>query len=67
MYKIINQSQRSFTVRAEDVVSGGIKGHKTNERIIEAGPNVVEVSDTLGRTLKGYAGILVIEEVKKGK
>lgn len=62
MYKIINQSARSFIVKAEDVIKGGKKGHKDNEKIIESGASVVEVSDELGENLSTYSGILIVEK-----
>jgi hypothetical protein len=73
MYKIINQGTRSFIVKAKDVLKGGQKGTKSEEKIITASPSVVEVTDELGRFLSTYAGILVVEapanepKIKKGK
>lgn len=65
MYKIMNQSARSFIVRAEDVIKGGTKAQNTKEKIIPGGPNIVEVTDKLGKSLKGYAGILIVEIIEE--
>ncbi len=61
MYKLINQGQRSFIVSSKEVIKGGEKGKNAEEKIIVAGPKVVEVSDKLGKSLATYPGILVVE------
>jgi len=67
MYRITNSSNRSFIVRAEDVIKGASAGHKKEEKIIEPGKGIVEVSDKLGKNLVGYAGITVVEIVEEKK
>ena len=69
--KLINQSARSFIVRADEVIKGGEKGKTPDEKIIVPGSKVVEVSSKLGKFLKTYTGIMVLDEEeeapKKGK
>ncbi len=72
MYRIINQSPRTFIVKAEDVLKGAKKHPIKGEVEIQSGPGIIEVTDKLGKTLKTYPGILVVEileekEPKKGK
>lgn len=61
MYKIINQSSRSFIVKADSVIKGGKEHSIKNEKIIPPGPGTVEVKDELGASLATYTGILVVE------
>lgn len=63
MIKIINQSQRSFIVKASQVLKGGLSGGNALEKIIPASPKVIEVTTKLGKFLATYQGILVVEEV----
>ena len=74
MYKIMNNSQRSFIVGAEDVIKGGerFNSRKIQDKQIVSvklhpGKEVVEVSDKLGKELSTYQGIVVVEIVKEKK
>jgi len=67
MYRITNGSNRSFIVRSEDVIKGASAGHKKEEKIIEPGKGIIEVTDKLGKNLVSYPGITVIEIVKETK
>lgn len=61
MYKIINQSKRSFIVKATEVLKGGEKHPIKGEMVIAPGTKVYEVTDELGKILTTYSDILVVE------
>ncbi len=67
MYRIINQSPRTFIVKAEGVLKGGKKHPIKGELEIPPSPSIVEVTDKLGKTLKTYSGILVVEAIEEPK
>lgn len=67
MYRITNNSARAFIVRSEDVIKGASTGAKKEEKIIQPGKGIVEVTDKLGKNLATYAGITVVEIVKEEK
>lgn len=67
MYRIMNDSKRSFIVRADEVIKGGKVGQEKGTKIIPAGKAIVEVSDKLGKFLSSYKDITVVEIIKEPK
>lgn len=68
MYKIMNQGKRSFIVAANEVLKDGSSfKNKAKDIVLEPGQKVYEVTDKLGKDLKDYPGVLVVEIVKEHK
>lgn len=67
MYRIMNDSARSFIVKADQVLKGGVKSDIKGEKIIPGGKSIVEVTDSFGKFLSGYAGVTIVEIVKDKK
>lgn len=67
MYRIMNQGGRDFIVSASEVIKGGKPYSVKGEKVIHAGEEIVEVSNSLGKSLASYKGVKVIEIVKEGK
>jgi len=63
----MNDAARSFIVRADEVLKGGVKSSIPGEKIIPGGKSVVEVTDRLGKFLSSYPGVVVVEVVKEHK
>lgn len=75
MYRIMNNSTRSFIVRGESVLKGGVKINerkikvegkdvKTFDVRLDPGNTIYEIENRMGKDLSTYRGIVVVEVVK---
>lgn len=68
MWKLMNNTQRSFIVGKDDVIKGGLRrtypaGPTTREEIeIRPGNYVYEVTDECGKMLSTFKGIFIMEK-----
>ena len=68
MWKLMNNTQRSFIVGKDDVLKGGLRrtypaGPTIREEIeLRPGNYIYEVTDECGKTLSSFFGIFIMEK-----